>query len=67
MKKNYQKDPFHSNCTEEDLYDKFQKSLLKDLTILSCAFHALHRGFQKKQQLGLDVQFRFQLIYILDC
>lgn len=45
MKKNYQKDPFYSNCTEEELYDVFQKSFLKDLTILSCAFHVLRRGF----------------------
>lgn len=45
MEKNYQKDPFYFNCTEEDLYDIFQKSFLKDLIILPCAFHVLCSGF----------------------
>lgn len=45
MEQNYQKDPFYSNGTEEDLYEVFLKPFLKDLTILSCAFHVLCRGF----------------------
>lgn len=45
MEKKHQKDPFYPNCTEEDLYGVFQKSFLKDITILSHAFHVLCRGF----------------------